>query len=135
MFLSPPKARRRRRGRAYSGGFAGPSAPRRRRGPSLLAVAIAVLVIAAIGGAIYVATRTVLKPDHRREAVVTFVEAWERGDQEAMYALLDAPSRKANPRDLVRRRLPARQPGRRRREDHGREDRRRCARAARSRSR
>jgi Penicillin binding protein transpeptidase domain/NTF2-like N-terminal transpeptidase domain len=98
VFLSPPKARRRRRGRAYSGGFAGPSAPRRRRGPSLVAVAIAILVIAAIGGGIYLARRTVLKPDHRQDAVVKFVDAWKRGDQAAMYAQLDAASRKAYPR-------------------------------------
>jgi penicillin-binding protein A len=97
VFLSPPKARRRRRGRAY-GGFAGPAVTRRRRGPSLVAPAIALLVVAAIGGGIYLATRTVLKPDHRRDAVAKFVDAWKRGDQAAMYAQLDAASRKAYPR-------------------------------------
>jgi penicillin-binding protein A len=97
LFLSPPKARRRRRrGRAY-GGFAGQGPARRRRGPSLVGPLIAILVLAALGGAAYLASQTVLKPDHRRDAVVAFVNAFKRGDRAAMYAQLDAASRRAYP--------------------------------------
>ena len=39
-----------------------------------------------------------LHTDKRRETVEKFVQAWSKNDHAAMYNLLDAPSRKANPR-------------------------------------
>jgi hypothetical protein len=57
-----------------------------------------VLVLAALGGAGYVLATTVLKHDDRRDTVVSFVHAWQRGDKTAMYALLDRASRAAYPR-------------------------------------
>jgi penicillin-binding protein A len=94
VFLSPPKtARRRRRGGSP------PIAMRRRRsGPSLGAVATVVLVLAVLGCAGYVLATTVLKHDDRRDTVVSFVHAWQRGDKAAMYALVDRKSRAAYPR-------------------------------------
>src|SRR4051795_10973212 len=63
VFLSPKAARR-----------------RRRRGPALVLLG-GVAVVAALAGAASLAARTVLKPDHRREAVVAFAAAWTRGDR------------------------------------------------------
>jgi hypothetical protein len=57
-----------------------------------------VLVLAALGGVGYALSQTVLKPDHRREAISAFVTAWNRGDRAAMYAQLDRKSRAAYPR-------------------------------------
>jgi penicillin-binding protein A len=74
------------------------AARRRRSGPSLTAVAAAVLVLAALGGAGYLLATTVLRHDDRRDTVVSFVNAWKRGDKRAMYALLDRASRQAYPR-------------------------------------
>jgi peptidoglycan glycosyltransferase len=87
LFLSPPKHARRRRRRG-GGGFAGPSL-------SLLLVAIVVLAGLGYGG--YVLISNQLHSDERRATVERFVQAWAKGDQKAMYRLLDAPSRKANP--------------------------------------
>ena len=42
--------------------------------------------------------RAQLDTDERRATVERFVNAWEKGDYEAMYALLDAPSQRANPK-------------------------------------
>ena len=57
-----------------------------------------VVILAALGYGGYVLASAQLDSDHRHEAVEAFVEAWARGDYAAMYALVDAPSRKANPR-------------------------------------
>ena len=39
-----------------------------------------------------------LHKDKRHDTVAQFTEAWARGDHEAMYGLLDAASRQANPK-------------------------------------
>jgi len=57
-----------------------------------------VVVIAALAGAGYLIAHTVLRPDHRRDAVAAFAAAWARGDRAGMYAQLDAASRRAYPR-------------------------------------
>jgi hypothetical protein len=51
-----------------------------------------------LGGAAYGLATTVFKHDDRRDTVVSFVAAWQRGDKNAMYALLDRASRAAYPR-------------------------------------
>lgn len=55
-------------------------------------------MLAGLGYGGYEVVRAQLDTDHRRETVEQFVRAWEKGDYEAMYALLDAPSQKANPK-------------------------------------
>ena len=59
---------------------------------------MAIVVVAALGYAGYVLVSSQLKHDKRQAAVESFVTAWAKRDHEAMYALLDAPSRKANPK-------------------------------------
>ena len=56
------------------------------------------VILAGLGYGGYEVVRAQLDSDDRRATVEQFVQAWEKGDYEAMYALLDAPSRKANPR-------------------------------------
>ncbi len=57
-----------------------------------------VVILAGLGYGGYVLARAQLDRDHRQEAVAAFVAAWARGDHAAMYELVDAPSRRANPR-------------------------------------
>jgi peptidoglycan glycosyltransferase len=82
VFLSPPKSARRRR----------------RRGPSLSVVFVVLVVLGGVAAAGYAGVRAYLDEDERRPAVVAFTDAWERGDHEAMYRLLDAESQRENPR-------------------------------------
>ena len=56
------------------------------------------VILAAVGYGGYEVVRAQLDTDERRATVEQFVRAWEKGDYEAMYALLDAPSQKANPK-------------------------------------
>ena len=67
LFLSPPKHARRRR----------------RRGPSLRAVLMTVVILAGLGAGAYALVRNQLDDDERRPAVVAFVNAWARGDYDA----------------------------------------------------
>ena len=86
MFLSPPKsARRRRRG-------GGPALP------SLSILVFVLIVLGALGYGGYLLISSQLNTDERRPTVEKFAQAWAKGDYEAMYAMLDAPSRKANPK-------------------------------------
>ena len=57
-----------------------------------------VVILAALGYGGYALVRAQLDSDERRATVEQFVTAWDEGDYEAMYELLDAPSRRANPR-------------------------------------
>ena len=57
-----------------------------------------VVILAALGYGGYEVVRAQLDTDDRRATVEQFVRAWEKGDYEAMYALLDAPSQRANPK-------------------------------------
>jgi penicillin-binding protein A len=61
-------------------------------------VFVALVVLAALGYGAYALISSQLHADKRRETVEAFTTAWAKGDHEAMYALLDAPSRKANPK-------------------------------------
>ena len=56
------------------------------------------VVICGLAAGAYALVRAQLDDDERRPAVVAFTEAWERGDYEAMYRLVDAKSRQANPK-------------------------------------
>ncbi len=53
------------------------------------------MVIAAAGAAVYMLVKAQLHSDHRRATVQAFVTDWTKGDHDAMYALLDAASRRA----------------------------------------
>ena len=75
-----------------------PAAPARRAGPSLSILFVLVVILAALGYGGYEVVRAQLDTDDRRATVEQFVRAWEKGDYEAMYALLDAPSQRANPK-------------------------------------
>ena len=57
-----------------------------------------IVILAALGYGGYEVVRAQLDTDERRATVEQFVRAWEKGDYEAMYALLDAPSQRANPK-------------------------------------
>ena len=84
MWLEPGRSRRRTR----------------RRGPMLpvVPVLIGVLLLAAIaGGAWYVVHQREVK-DARRNTVQRFADAWAHRDAAAMWATLDADSRRAYPR-------------------------------------
>jgi hypothetical protein len=59
-------------------------------------VALAVLAGVVYGG--YVLISSQLHKDKRRDTVAQFTAAWAKGDHEKMYGLLDAASRKANPK-------------------------------------
>ncbi|RKQ87324.1 cell division protein FtsI/penicillin-binding protein 2 [Solirubrobacter pauli] len=82
LFLSPPKSARRPR----------------RRGPSLSLVFTALVALGALGFGGYALARSWMDDDERRPAVIAYVDAWKRGDYEAMYRLVDAKSQKANPK-------------------------------------
>ena len=74
---------------------------RRRRGRDGIpwrAALIVLLVLAAAGGAAYYVIDRHHKADMRRDAAQSFVRAWARGDEPAMWATLDARSRAAYPR-------------------------------------
>jgi beta-lactamase class D len=58
---------------------------------------VAIVVLAGLGYGGYVLISNQLHSDERRATVEKFVRSWAKGDHKAMYALLDAPSRKANP--------------------------------------
>jgi hypothetical protein len=58
---------------------------------------LVVVFAGAVAGA-YALVRQQLDSDERLPAVTAFVDAWQRGDYNAMYALVDAPSQKANPK-------------------------------------
>ena len=73
---------------------------RRRRGRDGLpwrAVLAFVLVLAAAGGAAWFVINRNHKADMRRDAAESFVRAWARGDERAMWNTLDARSRGAYP--------------------------------------
>jgi beta-lactamase class D len=55
-------------------------------------------VLAAVIYGGYALISSLRHNDERRPTVEKFTSAWAKGDYEAMYALLDAPSRKANPK-------------------------------------
>ncbi|HEX6025809.1 MAG TPA: penicillin-binding transpeptidase domain-containing protein, partial [Solirubrobacter sp.] len=57
-----------------------------------------VVILAGLGAGAYALVRNQLDDDERRPAVVAFVNAWARGDYDAMYRLLDRRSRQENPR-------------------------------------
>jgi penicillin-binding protein A len=79
---------------------------RRRRGRDGVpwrAVLIAVLVIAAAGAAAWYLIDRNHKADMRRDAAQSFVRAWARGDERAMWATLDDRSRAAYPRGRFQR--------------------------------
>jgi hypothetical protein len=59
---------------------------------------VLVVVFAGVVAGAYALVRQQLDSDERVPAVTAFVDAWQRGDYEAMYDLVDAPSRKANPK-------------------------------------
>ncbi|HET6550825.1 MAG TPA: penicillin-binding transpeptidase domain-containing protein [Solirubrobacter sp.] len=82
LFLSQPKHARRRQ----------------RRGPSLTALLVGLVVLGGLAAGAYALVQQRLDRDDRRAAVERFVAAWERGDHAAMYELLDRRSRAANPR-------------------------------------
>jgi penicillin-binding protein A len=79
-WLEPGRGRRRGRGRVPWRG-----------------VLVVVLVLAAAGGAAYYVVNRNHKADMRRDAATSFVQAWARGDQRAMWNTLDARSRSAYP--------------------------------------
>jgi peptidoglycan glycosyltransferase len=85
LFLSPPRASRRRR-------------RQRGQGPSLSVIVVGLVVVAAVVYGAYALISSQLHNDERRPTVEKFATAWAKGDHEAMYALVDAPSRKANPK-------------------------------------
>jgi cell division protein FtsI/penicillin-binding protein 2 len=79
---------------------------RRRRGSDGIpwrAIGIAVLVLAVVGGAAYYVINRKHQADMRRDAAQSFVGAWARGDERAMWATLDAHSRAAYPRGRFQR--------------------------------
>jgi peptidoglycan glycosyltransferase len=56
------------------------------------------VLLGGAGYGAYVLIGSQLHKDERRATVEEFARAWAKGDHEAMYALLDAPSRRANPK-------------------------------------
>lgn len=59
------------------------------------------MALVVFGGVVaggYAAVHAYLDKDERLPAVVAFTEAWERGDYEAMYRLVDVKSQQANPK-------------------------------------
>jgi penicillin-binding protein A len=79
---------------------------RRRRGRDGVpwrAVLVFVVVLAAAGGAAYYVINRNHKADMRRDAATSFVRAWARGDERAMWSTLDARSRTAYPLARFRR--------------------------------
>jgi hypothetical protein len=81
VFLSGPPARRRRQ----------------RRGPSFSTALTVLVVLGALCAGGYYVAREQLKTDHRPAAVRAFAAAWQKGDETAMWRLLDARSRRAHP--------------------------------------
>jgi peptidoglycan glycosyltransferase len=61
-------------------------------------VFVALVIFGGVVAGAYALARSYLDEDERRPAVVGFVDAWKRGDYEAMYRLVDDESRRANPR-------------------------------------
>jgi penicillin-binding protein A len=79
---------------------------RRRRGRDGIpwrALGIVVLVLAVVGGVAYYVINRNHKAHLRRDAAQSFVRAWARGDEGAMWATLDARSRAAYPRGRFQR--------------------------------
>jgi beta-lactamase class D len=73
---------------------------RRRRGRDGIpwrGALVLVLVLAVAGGAAYYVINRNHKADMRRDAAQSFVGAWTRGDERAMWNSLDAASQKAYP--------------------------------------
>ncbi len=73
---------------------------RRRRGRNGVpwrAALVVVLVLAAAGGVAWFVVNRNHKADMRHDAAQSFVRAWARGDERAMWSTLDARSRKAYP--------------------------------------
>jgi hypothetical protein len=56
-----------------------------------------VVVLAALGAGGYYVAREQLKTDHRPGVVRAFAAAWQKGDEKAMWRLLDARTRGAHP--------------------------------------
>jgi hypothetical protein len=96
LFLSPPKSttRRRRRQRGYGAGGRGGGGG----APSLSIVFVGIVLVAALGYGAYALISSRLHTDNRHKAVEQFTAAWQKGDYEAMYRLVDAASRRANPK-------------------------------------
>jgi hypothetical protein len=61
-------------------------------------VFVVVVALLAVGYGAYSLVTSQLHKDKRHDTVAEFTEAWARGDHETMYGLLDAASRKANPK-------------------------------------
>ena len=56
------------------------------------------MVLGGLAAGAYALVHRQLDADERRPAVTKFVEAWTHGKYNEMYALVDAPSQKANPK-------------------------------------
>jgi beta-lactamase class D len=61
-------------------------------------VFVVIVLLGAFAAGAYALVRAQLDDDERRPAVVAYVDAWKKGDYDAMYALLDEKSRLANPK-------------------------------------
>lgn len=59
---------------------------------------VVLVLIGGLGFGGYTLVKAQLDDDERRPAVVAYVDAWKRGDYDAMYRLLDAKSRRENPK-------------------------------------
>jgi penicillin-binding protein A len=100
------RRRRRRTGtlgyapRAGSPFLSGPPARRRRRSrnlPSFTAILTVLVVLAALGAGGYYLISEQLKTDHRPKVLQAYVAAWEKGDEKAMWQLIDAKSKQQHP--------------------------------------
>jgi penicillin-binding protein A len=92
-WLEPGRTRHRRRGGRGRGG---------RGGPSLAGLIVVVLIAAVVAGGVLL-VRQRQREDRRRDAVVSFVTAWARGNEGAMWSGLDQQSRAKYPRARFRR--------------------------------
>src|SRR4051812_25572504 len=71
---------------------------RRRRGPRrFVGPLVAVLALVVVGGAVAYILLEARKEDPRRATAQKFAAAWAKGDRRAMWALVDADTRKAYP--------------------------------------
>ena len=61
-------------------------------------VVVVLVVLGGLAGGAYALVHRQLDSDERVPAVTKFVEAWTSGKYNDMYALVDAPSQKANPK-------------------------------------
>jgi len=61
-------------------------------------IVVVLVVLGGLAAGAYALVHRQLDADERRPAVTKFVEAWTQGKYNEMYALVDAPSQKANPK-------------------------------------